>query len=270
MTAKAMTATTWTPTTAESATSVLTSSPSAVSTSGLGGELGHLWHRIVNLAAQNPHHHDKLVDLLVDMAHLPTVIITTASPSLLPPDEAEDEPRNHQQQQQPVHLYDRQVWRDLPLLGWEIRWYWDTSIPARGSTNKTSRDAEPVFYVIGVWLVLVTFRTALETPRTPREERDEDGDALEAWVPAAAAWIEVLGAEIYEWEEEFPAGPLRGAPGSGGPLWNGKHGFCRESWRLWRERFGEISCLEWVEVGIRSVARKAELMMREIENGEVV
>jgi hypothetical protein len=52
-------------------------------------------------------------------------------------------------------------------------------------------------------------------------------------------------------------------------LWKGKHGFCKERWKLWRDRFGEAARKEDESEQVRRVAREAELMMKEIENGHV-
>ncbi|RHZ61818.1 DUF3632 domain-containing protein [Aspergillus thermomutatus] len=232
----------------------------------LEAQLGQLWHLILQIACKNPEHQDELVDILVDLSHLPDVT--------RPGDDGQDEP---------LIIYDMQVWKNLPLLGWEIRRYWDYSIPAPGTKTLEGREAaisstvnvnhfvallvatdEPIFEGYS-WYALVTLHEALETPWVYMQE----GDPLEAWIPAAAAWIEVLGVEIYEWDEEFESGPLVGAPGRGGPLWKGKHGFCKERWKLWRERFGEAAKKEDESEEVRRVAEEAELMMKEIETGHV-
>ena len=90
-------------------------------------------------------------------------------------------------------------------------------------------------------------------------------------MPAAAAWISILGPQVYHWDKEFEHGPRVGAPGKGGPLWeNGKHGFCKERWELWRKSFGAIA-----ETGgdlsedVRSCARQAGKTMKEIEMAPV-
>lgn len=232
----------------------------------LEAQLGQLWHLIFKIACTNSEHQDKLVDLLVDMSHLPD--------ATQPGDDGRD---------QPLILHDMQVWRDLPLLRWEIRRHWDDSVPLPGTTTPEERNAavartvnvnrfvallvatdEPVF-VADAWFALVTLRIALETPWV-QMRADEP---LEAWIPAAAAWIELLGVEIYEWDEEYKAGVLVGAPGCGGPLWNGKHGFSKERWKLWRERFGEAARKEDEPDYIRRIAGEAELMMKEVEGGDV-
>ena len=53
------------------------------------------------------------------------------------------------------------------------------------------------------WFGLVTMRNALETPLQDMEYRLENA---EAWIPAAAAWIMVLGSEMINWDKEYPYG----------------------------------------------------------------
>ncbi|OJJ89201.1 DUF3632 domain-containing protein [Aspergillus glaucus CBS 516.65] len=115
---------------------------------------------------------------------------------------------------------------------------WDTFTALLMATE------EPVFAYS--WFALITLRDALETP--PNELSEED--PLEALTPAAAA--------------------VGNAPGRGGPLWKGNHGFCKERWELWLERFGEVARMEG-EIGdkVRMIARDAVQIMREIGDGDV-
>jgi len=119
------------------------------------------------------------------------------------------------------------------------------------------------FSIFALWAM----RAALETPLVHlRPEHDTPDITL----PAAAAWISVAGAQIYGWDEEFSHGPKVGAPGSSGPLWNGKHGLCKERWQLWGKRFGELTSSESDQItdDLRIVARHAEARMAEIEAEE--
>ncbi|RAH73927.1 DUF3632 domain-containing protein [Aspergillus aculeatinus CBS 121060] len=254
----------------EAATTIAatTLSPPA-SGESLEDNLAHLWRQILDLAAQTPAHQAKLVDLLTALSHLPDAPAPRAA------DQAEDA-------QGPLTVHDMRVWQDLPMLGWEIRHRWNDSVPENKGTEGERAAAiarivnvnrfvarlvatrEPGFRA-HAWFALVTLRRALETPWGQMAPEDP----LAAWVPAAAAWVEVLGAEIYGWEEEYAAGPGVGARGRGGPLWKGKHGFCRERWGLWRERFGEVAGMEGEDEGVRSVAREAERRMKGIEAGGV-
>ncbi|KAL3459342.1 hypothetical protein BJX64DRAFT_301438 [Aspergillus heterothallicus] len=240
-------------------------------TTTLEGSLYNLWNLLITLAADSPAHHDKLVDLLVDISELPDAETQQEK-------EEEDEDRG----KQPLTLHSMTLWTDLPLLSWTLRDEWNFSTNPNSSAEKRARaiarwinlnrfaallmaTEEPVFASYS-WFALVTLRQALETPS---DQIDAAANPPEAWVPAAAVWIEVLGVEIFEWEEEFPVGGNRGAPGRGGPLWDGKHGFCKERWGVWRGRFGVLARGEEEDEQVRRVAGDAEVMMREIEAGDV-
>ena len=113
---------------------------------------------------------------------------------------------------------------------------------------------------------LWTFREALETPIDQAVSWRDDHEAA---IPAAAIWIKILGLQIYRWTELFPHGGRHGAPGSGGPLWHGKHGFCEERWDLWRRRFGELSRDSRLSDELREVAAQSDKNMAAIEAQEV-
>jgi hypothetical protein len=65
---------------------------------------------------------------------------------------------------------------------------------------------------------------------------------------------------MYSWDHEFEHSALM-APGSGGLLWSGKHGFCRERWNLWHERFVELSYDDGLEGWYREGAKNAANVM---------
>jgi len=83
-------------------------------------------------------------------------------------------------------------------------------------------------------------------------------------IPAAVRLVEILGELMYFWDHEFEHSPLK-APGDGGPLWSGKHGFCRERWHLWHQRFVELSRDVVLQRKDRDGARKAANVMSAIE-----
>lgn len=227
-------------------------------------QLSRLWSLILALACESPEHQDKLVDVVVDLSELPS------------PDPA----AHGQQGAEALTINDMQVWKDLPVLGWCLRDGWNVSVRPNNSPEDRQKAVsqiinmskftallmatdEPVFASYS-WFALITLRSALETPKEQMRE------PLEAWIPAAAAWIETLGVEIYNWEEEYESGPKIGARGKGGPLWDGKHGFCKGRWKLWRERFGEVARMDGeLAEGVRKTAQDGETMMKEIEAGDV-
>jgi hypothetical protein len=113
------------------------------------------------------------------------------------------------------------------------------------------------FQLFGLW----TLRDALEEPFN---EPDQYHDPV-AEIPAAAMWMDILGSSISHWTTEYPSGPREGAPGKGGELWNGKHGFCKERWALWRRRFRELSTTPEVNDEVKEVAARATNRMAEVE-----
>ncbi|KAJ5131441.1 uncharacterized protein N7515_007480 [Penicillium bovifimosum] len=209
-----------------------------------------LWKLIIKCAYELPQQHDKIVDVLVQLSKLPDAKTSSGEPIL---------------------LYEKQVWKDLPTLGWQFRDEWNKNVDASPPDRRQStisqiinRDKlvarlmatkEPVFAYS--WFALITLREALETPT-----EELSPESLEALIPAAAAWISILGKEIYEWNEEFD-----GALGRGGPLWEGRHGFSKERWQLWRKRFGDMARTE-LAIGdeLKTSASEAVSMMQKIEN----
>ena len=110
--------------------------------------------------------------------------------------------------------------------------------------------------MFGLW----TLRDALESTVS---ERNRNTEPLDAFLPAAAAWIDLAGNSLRQCEDDFP--PDRGAkPGIGGPLWAGKHGFCPERWSLWQKRFDELASDSQLLQGLREIAHKAGEQMRKL------
>lgn len=108
---------------------------------------------------------------------------------------------------------------------------------------------------------IYTMRDAVETRvKNPKLQ------GLDAYIPAAAAWIDTIGAEMYSWDREIPYGGAQGDPGRGGPLWNGQHGPCRERWKLWRSQFKELSRSDQLSEELKRLARDAEAQMAAIED----
>lgn len=82
----------------------------------------------------------------------------------------------------------------------------------------------------------------------------------EAFIPAAATWIAVLGRQMYQWDGNL------GDPGSGGPLWQGQPGPCEERWKFWKKRFVEISESNDISQEARKAATEAAITMHEIDS----
>lgn len=217
-----------------------------------------LWVLLLCCARESPEQHPKLVSVVVEISKLPDVPLSEASD---------------------VQGPDSRLWRDLPRFGWELNSQWNSfHIPTESDCDQRRRliaeranidtftallmkTGEPVFnyQMFALW----TFRAAFETHcKQVREDQP-----LEAWLPAAVAWLKVLGSKIYEWDVEFESGGNKGAPGRGGPLWEGKHEFCKERWSVWRERSASIAEDREMVEDVRQAARRAVEIMQSIEKG---
>jgi hypothetical protein len=113
--------------------------------------------------------------------------------------------------------------------------------------------------------VLWTLRSALECPSWIGTQKDRE-QSLDCYVKAAAKVIEIAGRKIRRWDHEYEHGPLIGDPGSGGDLWEGKRGFCKERWELWRQRFVHLSGEDRLNEDVRNCARRAGEIMAEIDD----
>ena len=111
------------------------------------------------------------------------------------------------------------------------------------------------------WWALVVMREALEYPADTPDRPKPD-----ALIPAALAWLSILGPEIYTWDKEFPSSHAQGDPGKGGPLWGGQHGFCEERWYLWKRRFEEVSSSNDLSEHLRKLATECVAKMTVAEN----
>lgn len=226
---------------------------SLADTSGPEEGITSLWNLILKCAYKFPEHHGKLVDTLVQLSKLPDAKNSNGDAIL---------------------LHEMVVWKDLPMLGWQFRDEWNATVPAGPSDARhaainqiINRDTfaarlmatkEAVFAYS--WFALITLRGALETPADQLSPEN-----LEALIPAAAAWISILGSEIYKWDEDFDGNSGTNL-GRGGPLWKGKHGFCKERWQLWRERFEQLAGTDVeIEEAVRASARDTAQLMESIE-----
>lgn len=112
------------------------------------------------------------------------------------------------------------------------------------------------FSLYAIW----TMRDALETPAAQTKTKTLDGH-----VQAACAWIQHAGAFLYKCEESWDKDPRKGDPAKGGLLWEGKSGFCRERWSLWRERMRELGVEKGLQDETRQAAKRAAERMGQLE-----
>lgn len=104
-------------------------------------------------------------------------------------------------------------------------------------------------------------RSALEYSPAQRSGMEDP----EVYVPAAAACILIAGEKLRSFEDEWVPGELTGRPALGGPLWEGKQGFCEGRWRLWRERFLSISQETGLSEHTKKVAKEAHDEMERLD-----
>jgi uncharacterized protein (DUF1778 family) len=221
-------------------------------------EVYELWVLLVEKAQQSSASHATLVDILVHLSKL---------------DDAKTEAGES------IELHDMQLWRDLPMFGWQIRDSWNIGIEPKDSaevrekkisefTNLNAFAAqlmateEQVFDLS--WFALVTFREALENPQA-------DKNHLELFVPAAASWLDHAGVELYNRDDQFESTTANGgAPGKGGELWTGAPGFHKDRWALWQERFAKLA---GADSGLgeksRTAAQDAHALMKDVSTGEI-
>lgn len=106
-----------------------------------------------------------------------------------------------------------------------------------------------------------TMRSALEYSPEQRSGLEDP----EVYVPAAAACIMIAGEKLRSFEDDWVPGELTGRPVEGGPLWEGKQGFCEGRWRLWKERFGAVSEEPGISEHTKMVAKEAHDEMERID-----
>ncbi len=111
------------------------------------------------------------------------------------------------------------------------------------------------YLIFGLWSI----REALEY------DYQESGRTLDGWIPAAAQWMLHAGPMIYESQLEIEHSQSRGDPLKGGDLWKGKHGFCKERWDLWKDRFGWVHRNEGLQMETRRTAEEAFASMGRVE-----
>ena len=120
--------------------------------------------------------------------------------------------------------------------------------------RSTGRDVIP-YDLYAIWAM----RRALEG-----EDDNSSDDHVQ--IEAAAQWIFHAGERLYDSKQVWEHGPLIGDPASGGPLWSGKRGFCKERWALWKRRFQLIVKDSNVPQRTQVVAEEAARRMVAIEH----
>ena len=186
------------------------------------------------------------------------------------------------------------LWEDLPLWPPGDRSDWNS--PTSQIRSMTSRPVDIQFNTLaerggadGVrdrWIRSNAFMARLSNLPGASEfdlhglltmqyalENEADALDLSLNVPGAAMWIFYAGERMYQSDREWqPPYYDRFAMhlAKGSFYWNGKNGFCRERWQVWKLGFEEVTEMEQVYEETREFAAKAAQQMREIEASETV
>jgi hypothetical protein len=213
------------------------------------GDPDLLWAFVLDCATACPEYQDQLVDLLVQLCRLPDVVTADGTPVL---------------------IHGMQVWRDLPLLGWQFRDGWNfpgpedvtgvysvsgVSIPERSvkflNLNKFAAllfATEEAVFQSHFTFAESTLREALES----KAYRAEQWNVLSTWLISAAFWIETAGQLLFD----FDRSRKDATSDSNGP----------SKWRLWQERFIALSQrTDVLTAEVCAAAGEAGQMMDEIE-----
>jgi hypothetical protein len=147
----------------------------------------------------------------------------------------------------------RETWNDIPheklIFDPEIEAWANVNAFVAGITIRGIAD----FWTYCIWAM----RSALEDIPAPM--------MIDASVPAAAAWIFVLGPQLYKKNKDLtPKDPARqGNPGAGGELYKGAVAFCRERWDFWKQAFRNLSERQDLKTTTRDIAVQASKTMDE-------
>ena len=149
----------------------------------------------------------------------------------------------------------RETWNDIPVGR-------NQNMTAEQWTNlnafvaRVSAAGMRDFSLYAIW----SMRGTLET--------DVAADPLDNLLPASAAWILYAGKQLYNSDQEWLPEPMKGDPASGGPLWDGKHGFCKERWAFWKKRFRDVEGRrDGVGRETKRIAAEAVAAMDAVESG---
>jgi hypothetical protein len=217
------------------------------------GDPDLLWTFILECAQRCPDYQDKLIDVLVQLSHLPDA--KTPEGVVMDIDGAT-------------------IWKDLPLLGRQLRYLWnfgsatDVEGPSKNlqtlATERESFLALNQFVAAAVateekafssWssFAIGTFREALET----HDKRVNNWEVFGVWVMAASYWVENAGSVLFELEEAYET-TVQGIPIP-----------CESRWQFWYQRFEYLAAQERLPADAAAAARTAAVIMRQIEDGEM-
>lgn len=234
------------------------SSSDADTTEGL---LWDLWYSILHTARLTPWRDATAQNRLLDL-----VRAFKARPDLPLPARMTKPPRND------WIWSSGQLWSNLLMLGPAARECWNDG-PRSGEEHSLpeihawtninafiasiTKEGLGEFWLYAIWAM----RDALEV-----EHKGQLATSIQdAEIPAAAAWIMVVGEELWEREDIWEASKTAGNPAGGGKLWKGKRGFCKERWSFWKQRFHLLGQRTSLKGETREIAAEAFERMENIE-----
>jgi Protein of unknown function (DUF3632) len=124
--------------------------------------------------------------------------------------------------------------------------------------------------LIGVGLIN-PLNFALWELRDALETKIDSKEMVSCKVSAASEWIIRCGKRLYKETlqrdvERLDAMQRDEAVPKGGPLYNGRPGFCRERWQFWKRRFSKVK--GEVDEAAAKMALEAVSAMERIEKDE--
>jgi hypothetical protein len=152
----------------------------------------------------------------------------------------------------------RETWNEIPhekvIFDPEVKAWTNVNAIVAGLTARGIAD----FWIYCIWAM----RNALED--------DPSVKNFNVFIPAAAAWIFVLGKLLYVRKRDLTTkDPQRyGNPGGGGKLYRGPTAFCPERWDFWKQAFKNVSEMQRLKPSTRGLAAQAAKRMNEIEAEE--
>ncbi|OCL01602.1 hypothetical protein AOQ84DRAFT_230769 [Glonium stellatum] len=236
-----------------------------------GNLLEELGYTILHVAKQTPWRDAAGQKKLVDL-----VRALKARPDPPPPAKMTKALRNN---------WSWSVWSELSMLSPSARESWNDqpgcgagfSVPeihAWANVNafiaRITQAGLAGFWMYAIWAL----RDALEEEHLDydlRHKPEKAAKLLDAFIPAAAVWIIVMGRELWEKDEDLtPKSRNEGDPARGGKLWKGKSAFCKERWDLWATRFEALSKMEGLMAETREIAAEAFASMEKIKGTAII
>jgi hypothetical protein len=127
-----------------------------------------------------------------------------------------------------------------------------------------TREGVREYWIYCIWAMRDALEDNLDDDRQTRHKPVTAAQKYDAFVPAAAVWVLVLGKALYEREEDMtPTNRNQGNPARGGEYWKGKPEFSKARWALWKDRFSKVGGMTELSDETRQIAKEAVECMEE-------